>query len=105
MLSLLLLVGGTYTIHRAIRFDQQEDPQWIVIDEWCGLSVTLLAYNPQDPAWVPYAAFIAFRLFDITKIPPVSQAERLPGAFGIMLDDVVAGILGCGLVLLAKYLV
>ena len=48
-------------------------------------------------------AFALFRLFDISKPPPVSTLERLPGGFGIMADDVAAGILAAGgLALLAR---
>lgn len=37
-------------------------------------------------------AFIAFRAFDVVKIPPARQCERLPGGWGVTMDDVVAGI-------------
>ena len=67
-----------------------EDPQEVVIDEWAGLSLTLLAASPSS-ALDLLLAFVLFRFFDIIKPPPVSNAERLPGATGIMLDDLVAG--------------
>jgi len=62
----------------------------IVIDEWAGMFVALL--------FVPYSlinyliAFVAFRIFDVVKIPPARQFERLPGGWGITMDDIVAGI-------------
>ncbi len=66
------------------------DPSIVVIDEIVGIWITL---------WlVPYSrvaivvAFILFRLFDIVKPPPARQLERIPGGWGIMLDDVAAGI-------------
>jgi phosphatidylglycerophosphatase A len=40
------------------------------------------------------AGFFLFRLFDIIKPPPARQLERLPGGYGIMMDDVMAGIYG-----------
>ena len=44
------------------------------------------------PWWWLALAFVAFRVFDIAKPPPVRQAERLHGGVGIMADDVVAGL-------------
>lgn len=67
-----------------------EDPQEVVIDEWAGLSLALLAAAP-DSTLDLLLAFVLFRIFDIIKPPPVSNAERLPGAAGIMTDDLVAG--------------
>jgi phosphatidylglycerophosphatase A len=66
------------------------DPSIVVIDEIVGMWVSLLLL-PSTPT-VFISAFIAFRVFDIVKPPPVRQLERLPGGWGIMLDDVMAGI-------------
>lgn len=66
------------------------DSKSIVIDEWAGMFVTLL--------FVPYSlnsyliAFVAFRLFDVLKIPPAAQAEKLPGGWGVTMDDIAAGV-------------
>ena len=49
-------------------------------------------------------AFILFRLFDITKLGPVGWADRQHGAFGIMADDVIAGVIAAPLLLLAQAL-
>jgi phosphatidylglycerophosphatase A len=66
------------------------DPSIVVIDEIVGMWISLL-FLP--PTWTVFAvAFIAFRAFDILKPPPVRQLERIPGGWGIMLDDVMAGI-------------
>lgn len=69
----------------------REDPGHVVIDEVAGQWIAL-ALMPAD--W-PHAllALALFRLFDITKPPPVRQLERLHGGLGIMLDDVAAGFL------------
>jgi phosphatidylglycerophosphatase A len=69
---------------------QTEDPQHVVIDEVIGQWIALIAC-PVD--WVhPLLALVLFRLFDITKPPPARQLEDLPGGWGIMLDDVAAGL-------------
>lgn len=69
----------------------REDPGHVVIDEVAGQLIALIAI-PAAP--IPaLLAFVLFRLFDITKPPPVRQLERLPTGTGIMLDDVAAGLL------------
>ncbi|MCK4632196.1 MAG: phosphatidylglycerophosphatase A, partial [candidate division Zixibacteria bacterium] len=66
------------------------DARKIVIDEWAGMFISLILV-PFSPA--TYAlAFFAFRFFDVVKIPPAAQAERLPGGWGVTADDIVAGI-------------
>ena len=68
------------------------DPGPVVIDEAAGFLFTV-AFLPCG-AWTALAAFLVFRALDILKPPPVRQLERLPGGWGIVLDDVAAGILG-----------
>jgi len=67
------------------------DPSVVVWDEVIGLLVALTAV---PRGWAPVAvAFIAFRGFDILKPFPIGWLEaRVPGGWGILLDDVVAGI-------------
>lgn len=67
-----------------------KDASPIVIDEWAGMFVSLIAI-PYSLEWY-VVAFFAFRFYDIVKIPPGRQAERLPGGWGVMLDDIIAGI-------------
>ncbi len=81
-----------------------KDPSAVVIDEVAGLWLTLAA---APPGWLWLAAgFALFRLFDIAKPWPVSWADRrLPGAWGIMVDDMLAGLYaGACLLLLASLL-
>lgn len=78
--------------------EDQADPGWIVVDEAAGMMVSLIGLS-LIPA---VGALLVFRLADITKkFPGVTAAERLHGAVGITLDDVVAGLwaLGAGWVL------
>ena len=76
----------------------QSDPGAVVIDEVAGLWLALVLL-PLEPG--PYLlAFLAFRLFDITKPWPIGWVERsLPGAWGIMADDLVAGLIAGALAL------
>lgn len=67
------------------------DPSWVVIDEVAGQWVALLGtVHLSIPALV--AGFLLFRAFDILKPGPIHAAERLPGAIGVMADDLVAGV-------------
>jgi phosphatidylglycerophosphatase A len=66
------------------------DPSIVVIDEMVGMWIALFLLPPGLSAFI--LAFVAFRTFDIVKPPPARQLERLRGGWGIMLDDVMAGI-------------
>ncbi|MEG1609649.1 MAG: phosphatidylglycerophosphatase A, partial [Bilophila sp.] len=70
----------------------RKDPGEIVIDELLGLWLVLLPFP--NPDWVRIgAAFLLFRLFDMTKPWPVRASENwLPDGYGVMLDDVLAGV-------------
>jgi phosphatidylglycerophosphatase A len=71
--------------------DDHADPGWIVIDEMAGTFVAVIGLG--GVPWI--VAVVVARLADIFKVlPGVPQAERLPGAVGITMDDVVAGVYG-----------
>lgn len=80
----------------------------IVFDEWVGVWITLL-WLPQgnglwpDLAWLT-AGFIAFRFFDIIKPWPIRWLDqKVAGGFGIMIDDVLAGVFALAIIQLAFY--
>ncbi|MGQ9671683.1 MAG: phosphatidylglycerophosphatase A family protein [Candidatus Aminicenantales bacterium] len=69
----------------------QTDPRRIVIDEVCGQLIALAAL-PAD--WMTVGlSFLLFRLMDIVKPFPIRKTEKFPGGWGIMADDVVAGLM------------
>mgnify|MGYP001232764219 FL=1 len=70
--------------------ENNSDPSKVVIDEWVGMWIALLMI-PNEWLWLGIA-FILFRIFDIVKVYPANRFERLPGGWGIMMDDVVAGL-------------
>jgi phosphatidylglycerophosphatase A len=103
-------LGGWWAV-RASGADQAPggDPGWVVVDEVAGQWIALLplALLPPGATWnLPslLLAFVAFRALDILKPGPVGWAERQGGAFGVMADDVVAGVLAAVLVLVAQKL-
>jgi phosphatidylglycerophosphatase A len=98
--ALLATVGGYLAVKRA---GIEGDPGWVVIDEFAGQWITLLALSrPTMPGLI--ASFVLFRVFDITKLGPIGWADRQHGAFGIMADDVIAGIIAAILLSLAQVL-
>ena len=68
----------------------EEDPGRVVIDEVAGYLVTV-AFLPHS-FWMAFWGFLVFRVFDIVKPAPIRRLEDLPGGWGIVLDDVAAGI-------------
>ena len=91
-MALATTLVGLVSAHVCVSGSGEKDPGWIVIDEWAGLFVALIGVNPAS-VWMVLSAFCFFRLFDVVKPGPVAWAERLPGAAGIMADDLVAGAL------------
>jgi phosphatidylglycerophosphatase A len=76
------------------------DPGFVVIDEVIGQWIALLG-SPAD--WRHgLIALVLFRLFDITKPFPVRRLERLPGGWGIVFDDVAAGLYALGVASLLR---
>ena len=69
----------------------EEDPPEIVIDEWVGQWIALWLV-PHTFLW-GFASFILFRMFDIFKPGPVGLMDDIKSGTGIMMDDVIAGIL------------
>lgn len=93
--AILATLVGTWAAEKYAAALGQDDPGRIVIDEVAGQWLALLPITVVSPAagglwWA--AAFLAFRLFDITKPWPARRFEKLHGGLGIMADDIVAGV-------------
>jgi phosphatidylglycerophosphatase A len=110
-LALGFTLVGLWACAAILRQEQQaqnawstsgKDPQWIVIDEWAGLLIALIPVNPSSILQIA-CAFLLFRFFDVTKLGLVGKAELLPGAIGIMADDLVAGIAALCIFLFAQW--
>ena len=87
---LTLFVLGVYSSHKVAKYLNVHDPSEVVIDEAVGMGISLFML-PHD--WVLYLiAFLLFRFFDILKPSFIYQIQNLPGGWGIMLDDVLAGL-------------
>lgn len=90
VLASVIGVVGVWSSSIVAREIRQKDPSIVVVDEVVG---TLVALSAASGTFASVAvAFALFRIFDAVKPFPARAAERLPGGFGIVLDDVVAGI-------------
>lgn len=109
--TLALFALGWWATAAETRGRDDHDPGEIVIDEVVGQWIALwplsfgLWHAGVDPAIFPYpgwiGAFLMFRLFDILKPWPVSWADRKSTAFGVMFDDVLAGLMAAIVVMVA----
>jgi phosphatidylglycerophosphatase A len=84
----LAVGGGIWAIFAA---RVEGDPGWVVVDEFAGQWIALIGLAQITPLGL-LAAFALFRLLDIAKPGPIGWADRRSGPFGIMGDDVIAGI-------------
>lgn len=90
LLAALVVAIGIPAATQVARASGLKDPQFVVIDEVAGQLITLIA---APVTWKTLlAGFILFRGFDIVKPPPVRQLEQLPEGYGIVIDDVGAGV-------------
>ena len=79
----------------AIAATGKSDPGEVVVDEVAGQAITFLAISamPVKQVWlVATGGFVLFRLFDITKPWPIRKLETLPKGWGILADDLLAGV-------------
>lgn len=89
-LTLLVIIIGIWSGSRYAQAKGHSDPSEVVIDEWAGQWIALW-FVPQ--VWfMGGMAFILFRVFDIAKPWPIRKLETVSGSWGIMLDDLAAGI-------------
>jgi phosphatidylglycerophosphatase A len=87
----VLIVAGLWAI--SWLRDKDDDPPWVVIDEGAGQLIALAAIANEASLLQVAMAFGLFRGLDVAKPGPVGWADRRPGAWGVMLDDLVAGML------------
>lgn len=87
---LVISLFAVWISDRAEKIFHEKDCQKIVIDEIAGVLFVFIGI-PLNWATV-VAGLVLFRFFDITKIPPIRQSQRLPNGWGVVVDDVIAGI-------------
>lgn len=99
---LIVIIVGIYTCDYTSKQLQVHDHPGIVVDEFAGFLITMIAV-PVTWQWV-VTGFILFRFFDIVKPWPISWLDRrVQGGLGIMLDDIVAGLFSLIVIQLILY--
>jgi len=93
-LILVILAVFFIGVWAATRIEESagHDASIINIDEIVGMWISLLFLPEQLKFWGWLAAFFLFRLFDILKPFPINQSQKLAAGWGVMVDDVLAGI-------------
>ena len=87
---LIIIIGAIWASHRTQSILGKVDPGEIVIDEVAGFLITIIL--------IPFtwrnliAGFFLFRFFDILKPFPIKKLEKIKGGFGVVLDDLLAGV-------------
>jgi phosphatidylglycerophosphatase A len=97
-----VVVVGIWASQRVEAVLGRKDPGVIVIDEVAGMMVAVLLL-PRTPG-VLLCAFLLFRLFDIWKPFPAGEAQALRGGFGVVVDDLIAGVYALVLLMGARML-
>ncbi|HEX4849940.1 MAG TPA: phosphatidylglycerophosphatase A, partial [Puia sp.] len=85
----VLIIWGIWSASEVDKVWGNDNPK-VVIDELAGMSLSLL-WLPIKPGYL-LGAFLLFRLFDIWKPLFIKKMERFPGGWGVMLDDLLAGL-------------
>ena len=83
-----------YTISITLKNTDDKDPQYIVIDEALGMWISVLFIARNDFLNI-FLAFICFRLLDIIKPSIIYRIQYIKGQWGILADDIIAGIFTC----------
>ncbi|NBX92731.1 MAG: phosphatidylglycerophosphatase A [Proteobacteria bacterium] len=92
-LVLALLVMGVWAAGEMCQIMKKKDASQVVIDEIVGMMITMVGL-PVTPYWM-IGGFLVFRLFDIVKPSPARYFDdKVAGGWGVMMDDVIAGIYG-----------
>lgn len=100
LLGILLFFSGACVLQgdQAEMLFLRKDPGNVVADETAGQCLPLLLLpaaalgTPLHAGLTLLGAFLAFRIFDILKLPPARGLQRIPGGWGILIDDLVAGV-------------
>jgi phosphatidylglycerophosphatase A len=104
--TIIVTIIGAYSTDQ-LAAEWGKDPSRVVVDEAIGMWISVL-FLPVN-IYIIFAGFVLFRLFDIWKPLGIRKMESIPGGWGVMMDDVLAGIYAWitlrGLIYLYDYMV
>jgi phosphatidylglycerophosphatase A len=103
--TLILFVLGLWASREYMNETGKTDPGEVVVDEVVGQWLVCLFIIDNNHIGQYILALLAFRIFDIMKPWPVSHFDKRHDAFGVMMDDVVAGILGAAVLYAVNFYV
>lgn len=103
--TLLIFVIGLMVTKSYIRETGKTDPGEVVVDEVVGQWIVCLAIIDNQHPGQYLLALLAFRVFDIVKPWPISIFDKRHDAFGVMMDDVAAGLMGVAVLVAVNYYV
>lgn len=100
VLAIILVVFSAACVHYGDRAEARygKDPSEVVADETAGQCIPLMflpvasVHGPRNALFALLYAFVAFRVMDIIKPPPARELQRIPAGWGILLDDLFAGV-------------
>ena len=101
IILLIVFIYSFYAVSEYIKYNENKDPKEVVVDEFIGQSIPIFLYeishgtvkDPQEAILFYLYIFILFRYFDIKKPFPVNFFDKkFKNSFGVILDDVVAGL-------------
>jgi phosphatidylglycerophosphatase A len=87
---IFIFVIGVISAGKMEEYTKTADPSCVIIDEFAGIFLVFFMIPMTGLSLL--AGFLFFRLFDILKPPPIRTVEKIGGGWGIMLDDILAGI-------------
>ena len=97
LIIILLILVSYFAISKYLISNESKDPKEVIIDEFIGQFIALI-FIPNSVLGL-LLSFLLFRFFDITKLYPVNKAEKIPGAIGVLADDIVAGLMAAGIII------
>lgn len=96
----ILIVSGIIIFGLFLSYRFKSDFQWFTIDELAGMAVTFIFHTKSIS--IMTIGLVVFRLFDIFKLPFIKKLEKKK--FGIVLDDIIAGLIANGFLWIVRYL-
>ena len=95
------IIFGLFLCYYYSKYNKAKDPSFIVIDEFAGMSIAL--FMIPKVIYLYLLSFLLFRFFDIFKPGFISYSEEVGNGIGIMLDDIISGVISLCLIHLFIY--